>query len=227
MAVAVDQASLGTAAANATSATITTTNAVAALAHVIVLLGMWRTDPPPANTVTVAGNAATQAHTIVSGALRLGLFYYYAAAGLASSSAIVGTGQAGSNGILMCAASYTGIDTTGTVTGFNATAAATAAYSSGNVSASAGDALIGGCWGDGAQRTSTPTGPAVERSDFNTATTGQSVTLVDKLSMSATDALAGTWSGTLDHMAIAVAFKPAAGAAVVIPSLVMAPHTPA
>jgi hypothetical protein len=218
MAVSFDKA-LGTATANAQTATITTTNAVAVGAHIIVLHGIWRSTAPTGHTCTATGLTFTLAHQIASGDLRVSLWYAYAAAGFASSSAIVVGGNAGTNGILSAASSWLGIDTSGTVTAFGGAAAATAAWSTGSIGANSGDALIGGAWGDGSQRTSTPTSPANERVDANSATTTQSITIVDKLSVAGSDSLAGTWSGTLDHIAIAAGFKAAAGGGVTVKQL--------
>jgi hypothetical protein len=211
MAVAVDQASLGSAAGNVTTTTLTTTGAVASGAHVIVLLGTWNSPP---RTHSVSGSLTwTQAHVVTSGDLRVSLWYAPAPAGLASSTALTVGTPSGVSGVLACANSYTGIDTAGTVVAFNGAGAATAAWATGSVAGGAGDALIGGAWGDGTLRTSTVTGPAVERIDVNSGVTSQSVTLVDKLTVAGSDSLAGTWSGALDHIAIGVAFKAAAGAA--------------
>lgn len=226
MAVTVDQASLGTA-ATSESAVITTTATVAAGGMIVVLAGMF--NATAASLHTVAGGSLTwvSAHTVQSGSYRISLFYAFAPSGLASGTGITVSDTGGTSDITCCAASYLGVDTSGTVVALNGGSASTAAWASGSVAANSGDAIIGGAAGDGTLRTSTPTAPAVERVDFNSATTSGSITLVDKLTVAGSDSVAGTWSGTLDHRALGVAFKAAAVAATEIPILVMAPPIPA
>lgn len=211
MAVTVDQASLGTAAGTVTaSVTFATTAAVASGGMLVVLIGVFSAGLP-AHTVSGGGLTWAQAHTSTSGSLRVSLWYAFAAAGLASGTNLTAGPGSGSHDITVCSASYLGVSTSGTVTGFNAAAASTAAWATGTIAGASGDAYIGGAFGDGTLRTSTPTSPAVERVDFNSATTSGSVTLVDKLSGSASDNLAGTWSGTLGHIGLGASFLPAAG----------------
>lgn len=211
-AAAIDQGNIGTAAVSTglSSANLVTTAAVASGGLIVLLVGRFNSS---GGTLSVSGGSLTwvQGHTVLSGSLRLSIFLAYAPAGLASVTTLTATNSAASNDFTMCAASYTGFPSTFTVAAFNGVAAATAAFSSSSVAAAAGDALIGGAYGDGTLRTSTPTSPAVERVDFNSATTGGSVTLIDKLSVAGTDTLDGTWSGTLNHIGAAVAITPSAG----------------
>jgi hypothetical protein len=211
LAVTVDQANIGTRAdTGVLSSNLTTTAAVAAGAMIVALVHNFNS---AAETLSMSGGSLTwvQAHTTTSGSLRISLFYAFAPSGLASSSTLTVTASTGGNDMTWCAASYAGVDTSGTVVAFNAAAASTAAWSSGSVAGNSGDALIGGAGGDGTLRTSAPDAGNTERIDFNSATTSGSVTLVDKLSSAGTDTLDGDWSGTLGHIGIGVSFKPAAG----------------
>ncbi len=208
MAITFDK-TLGYASANGTSQSFSTTGAVAAGGLIVVVAGIWRTSTP-AMTVSGGSLAWTQARTQTSGDLRVSLWWAEAPSGLAAATAITCAGSGGTNGILFGGAAYTGHQTGSPTTGqTNAGTGASTAWNSGNVSATSGNAIIGGSWGDGSQRTST-TG-ATERMDVNSATTGQSLTIVDKLSVSGTDSLSGTWSGAIDHIDIAVEFVAASG----------------
>lgn len=217
MAVTVDQANAGTQAtsgvASGGTANTTTTATIAAGACIVVLTGAFVSGGGQNLSVTGSGLTWTVGHESQNGNIRAEIWYAFAPAGLASGSTI-GTVLGGATGgdVTFVIASYLGVDSTGTITGLNAAGATNTTWASGSVTANAGDALIGGSWVDGTLSTSTATGPAVERIDFNSATTGESVTLVDKLSMSATDSLAGTWSNSVTHVGIAAAFKPSAAA---------------
>jgi hypothetical protein len=222
MAITVDQASLGTQAQSGVSSSSTTTTAtVASNAMIVMLIGGYRSGGGHTHSVATTGGLTwTQAHSVVNVALRLSLFYAFAPSGLASGTSL-GPGQSIAGDMTWCMNSYLGVDSADAVEAFNGASATTAAWASGSVSSVSGNALIGGSWGDGTLRTSTATGPAAERIDFNSATTSGSNTLVDKLSVSGSDSLAGTWSGTLDHVAIAVAFNASAGGtpkSLIIPS---------
>jgi hypothetical protein len=178
-------------------------------------------------TATMGGVGMSVAHGLRSSSLHAWIFYGFPAGGLASSSALV-VSHANTPDTIIGAASYLGVDSTGTVTAFNSGAASTAAWSSGNVAGNSGDALIGGAFVDnGSVSSSTPGGSANERIDQNVA--GQSETLVfeDILSIAGTTALTGTWNAAGSHLAIAASFKPSAAAAVSLPILVMAPPIPA
>lgn len=212
MAVTVDQTSLGTGNASGSNPTLTTTGAVAAGGHIIVVAGRFNSTN---STMAVSGGALTwtQDHTAVSGSIRTSVFRAPAPAGLAASTVLTlthtGGGVADS---IFGAASYLGIDTVGTVVAVNGGGASTAAWSSGSVAGNSGDALVGGAFVDaGAVSSSVPTAPAVERIDRNIAGQSESLTMADILSLSGATALAGTWNAAGGHVAVAVAYKAAAG----------------
>lgn len=215
MAAAIDQGNIGTAAkgsgeANSNLVTFNTTAAVAAGAMIVIAAFRFNNTN---TTLTASGGSLTwaAAHNVTSGTIRGYLFYAFAPSGLASGTALTVTASSGSNDWTVCAASYAGLDSADALQAVNGSAAGTAAWATGTIGGSAGDAYIGFAAGDGTLRTSTTTAPAVERIDFNSATTAGSITLVDELEGEANDALAGTWSGTLGHVAVGAAFKVAGG----------------
>lgn len=218
-AVAIDRANLGTGAATgATSVNITTSASVATGGMIAMLIFVFHTGGAVNTTLTGSGGGLTWvvAHSSVSVNVRLALVYAFCPSGLAASSTITANAAEAAD-ITCCAASYTGIDTSGTVVAFNASAASSTAWASGTVAGNSGDAYIGGSGGDGTLSTSTPTSPAVERIDFNSATSSGSITLVDKIGGNASDSLAGTWTNSITQIGIGVAFKPLAAAAAAPP----------
>lgn len=219
MAVTVDQPNIGTNATTAqTNATLTTTAAVAAGGTLIWLVFRFKSGGPELYTATGGGLTWATVTNVISGNIRLHMFAAFAPAGLASSTALATTGGVGGGDNTGCAASYLGVDQSGTVAAavraFNSTAASTAAWSSGTLTGSlVGDAVIGGAGSDGSLLTSVIAGDNVERIDFNSAGTSGSVTLVDDLDAEVNDTAAGTWSGAQAHVALGAAFIPAGGAA--------------
>lgn len=220
MAVTVDQANIGTAAkgsaeANNNLIAFNTTAAVASGAMIAILAFRFRSGG--GGTITGSGGSLTwtTVHSITSGNIGIWLICAFAPSGLASGTTLTVTSTSNNNDWTVGADSYLGVDTSGTVSAAviatGGASAGTAAWSTGSIGGASGNALIGGAGGDGTLRTSTPTSPANERIDFNNATTAGSITLVDKLSISGSDSLAGTWSGTLDHVAVGAAFAAAAG----------------
>lgn len=207
---------LGTGNAGASAAvSLVTTNTVAAGGRLVLLVGSFKTAQGTYSVTTAAGLTWAQDHTVVSGQIRVAVFSAPAPSGLASGSTITitNTGGSATGDFIVGGESYLGIDTSaGYVTGFNGAAAATAAWATGSITASSGDAIIGGAWVDaGAVSSSTPTSPAVERIDKNVAGQSETLTLVDKLSVAGSDALAGTWNAAGGHVAIGVGYKAAAG----------------
>lgn len=211
MAITVDQTSLGTGnASGAASVSMTTTAAVASGGMIAFVVGMFR-NAVITVTATMAGTSMTAAHNLRSGSLHIWLFYGFPSGGLASGSTLQATFTGNTADTICGAASYAGVDTTGTVTAFNAAAAATAAWGSGNVAGNSGDALIGGMFTDGGASSSTPGGTAVERIDRNVAGQSETLVLEDILSIGGTTALAGTLDTAASNIAVAAAFKPVAG----------------
>lgn len=234
MALTVDQANIGTSVGTAQqNNAFNTTADVAAGAMIVIEAHRFRSGGTGVYTGTGGGLTWTTVATSSSGNILVCLACAFAPAGLASGTSIGINGSVNNNDYTIVAASYLGVDTSGTVTAAvratNTGAAGTAAWSTGTIAGSAGDGYIGGAGGDGSLRTSTPastngTTPG-EQIDFNSGTSSGSVTLVSKLSGAASDSLAGTWSGTLTHVTVGAAFILAGGAAEVPPpNLMLAPY---
>lgn len=207
MAATVDQANIGTKAATGVlSTTFDTTATVAVGGMLVVLNGRFNAGTPTA-TMAVSGGGLTWVNTLLgtSGNMKLYISTALAPAGLASGTTLTVTQSSGTGDITLVASSYLGL-ASATPTAQNSTATATTAWASGTVGAANGDLLVGGAWGDGSLVTSTATGPGVERVDFNSATTNESVTLIDKLTVTGSDSLAGTWSATIDAIGAAASF---------------------
>jgi len=222
MAITVDQAALaptagstGTGSANITQQnhTFNTSAAVASGAMIVILAHRFHTGGITGTiTGTGGGLTWTTVHKSESGNIGIYLVAAFAPSGLASATSIGVNCSVNSNDYTITAASYLGVDSSGGIAGairaFNAGSGAGPGWASGSVTGTAGDALIGGAGGDGTISTSTPSA-GVERDDFNSGTSSGSITLIDKLSVSGTDSLAGTWSNTLANVSVAAAFKPA------------------
>jgi hypothetical protein len=212
MAVTLDQTSLGTLAASgvgAGGATFNTTNAIATGGMAVILAGRFYFTAATAITASGGGLTWNVAHTFQSGNLRVSLIYAFAPAGLASGTTIT-INSTGSD-VTLLSASYLGVDTSGTVVSTGNSTATNTAWTSGSVTATAGNAIIGGAFGDGTLSTSTASA-GTERGDFNSGTTSGNVTLVDKLSSAGgSDNVAGTWTNSLAHLGIVAEFKAAAG----------------
>jgi hypothetical protein len=96
----------------ATSHTLTTTAAAAALSRVIVLISYFSSSPGTGITgVTIGGTAATRDGRHTNGGDLFEIWSRHVAGGLANTSAIVATGTAG-GGCFMGAISFLGIQST-------------------------------------------------------------------------------------------------------------------
>lgn len=216
MAVALDTTAGTNAQTGVGDGSLTTTAAIAA-SSVLLFCGL-RFRGGGASSSGASGGGLTWAnlHSATSGSIGLWIYGAIAPAGLASSTALTING-AGTGEWTTCALAYSGVDVSGTVSNavraFANTAAGTAAWSSGAIGGNAGDAYVACAAGDGTLRTSTPTAPGVERVDFNSATSSGSITVVDEIGGGAGETVAGTFSGTLAHLCVALALKPAAGGA--------------
>jgi hypothetical protein len=213
LAVTVDQASLGTQAQSGVTASTRATTAAVASGAMIVAFTFTFTTASPTASHTMSGGGLTwvRDHTATSGTLRISMHHAFAPSGLASGTDLTNT-SANTSDHTWCMYSLAGVDTGTPVAAFNAAAASTAAWSSGALTGTgAGDAAVGGAGSDGSLLTTTPGGDAVERIDFNSATTSGSVNLNDDLNAEADDTVTGTWSGAQAHIGIAVSYNPAAG----------------
>lgn len=210
MAVALD-ASLGQGNASAASSSnFSTTSAVASGAHIICIVGWFHNG---ASTVAVSGGSLTWTEDVVlrSGSVHISIQRAYAASGLASSTTITATFTGATPDSILGACSYTGIDTTGTVVASGSGSGTGTGWSSGSVASTSGNALIGGAFEDGATTASTPTSPGVEEFEKQVAGQTETLTMVDKVSVSGSDSIAGTWGTSTTWIAAAVCYKAAAG----------------
>jgi hypothetical protein len=212
MAVALDQA-LGTGHnTGASTCSMTTTAAVAAGAHVIVVLGWFKNDATASTFTTTGGLTWTKDAELKSGSIHIAIWRASAPSGLASSTTLGVTIGAASDS-LMGAGSFTGIDTSGTVITSGTNNGTGTGWGSGTIASTSGNAVIGGSFCDGLTGSSSPTSPGVELFDFNNAGQNETETSVYKLSVSGSDSVDGTWSSSVSWIAGAVCYKAAAGAA--------------
>jgi hypothetical protein len=170
MAFSVDQASLGTifTSTNATSFTLTTTNAVASGGLIVVGVG-WFVNSVGALNVTVSGGGLTWTTAVqvgtASGADGCALGWALAPAGLASSTVLtIASGQTNGFGEPIAGAlSFLGSAASSPQDGTSSKAAAAGNPWSGNAISTSGssDLVVGVAWGDGnaGNTTDTPTSP--------------------------------------------------------------------
>lgn len=211
MAITVDQANIGTMASTGVTASNKATTAIVVSGAMIVALTFTFTTGGATASHTMSGGGLTwtRAHTSSTGTIRISLHYAFAPIGLASGTTLTHTSASNSDHT-WAMASYLGVDTGTTFSAFNNGTGPGAPWASGSVAGNSGDALIGGAAGDGTLRTSTTDAPGNERIDFNSATSGGSITLADKLSIAGTDTLDGDFDGALTYLGIGVSFIPAA-----------------
>jgi hypothetical protein len=220
LAVTLDTA-LGTKAQSAsTTAVLTTTAAVASGGHILLVAGHFFAG---ATTRACAGGSLTWTEDayLKSGSLHISIFRASAPSGLASSTNITVTwGNAGDS--LVGAGSFLGIDTSGTVIASGTNNGSLAGWGTGSIASTSGNMLFGGAFMDGAVTTSTPTSPASELFDVNSAGQTETATGAYKLSVSGSDSIDGTWASAAGWAAAGVCYKATAGAATVVRSRLLA-----
>lgn len=225
MAITLDQP-LGSNSNNGvTSVTITTTNAAASGARVVVVFSWFQNTPFTAPTCTVGGTAATLDKQIDNGNDHFAIFSRVVAGGLASSSSIVCTmtGTGGGGGVLAASVSYLG--TTGADTSNSNTTTGTG-FSSGAAANAVADALFVG--GAGNETATTSVGGTntngTSRFDIWNAAAGQGLRMLDQIVSSiGSQALTGTWNVTSSATTGALMIYSGTAGATGIPDLIMAP----
>jgi hypothetical protein len=219
VAIAHDQA-LGTGnSSGVLTTTLTTSVGTASTGHIVLLAGRFNNI---AAVMSISGGGLTwaTAHSSIVSTLGMYLFYAPFSSSVASGTVLTVTHASGTPDCIIGARSYTGIDTAGTVTAFNAGTSATTPWTSGNVTGSSTNALIGGAFRDGGTTTSSaPGGSATERIDFNVPGQSETLVLEDILSIAGTTALTGTWDATTSSISIAASFKAAAGGGTTVKQL--------
>lgn len=213
MAVTVDQTSIAPLGAGpATNVVSITTNVPVAAGSLIELtVGRFSSTPASTLSITAAGGLTWTQVTVANGNVRTSKFYALAPAGLASGTTLTATNTAGSSDLLMAGFALAGVDavtpfrTSGTGTG------ATTAWTTNAVAGLSTDALTGSSFGDGAATSSTPTAPAVEAFDFNSAGQSEYITCAYKLSVAGSDSIAGTLLAAATHAEVGVAYRASTG----------------
>jgi hypothetical protein len=208
-------ANLGTGKGHATSSwSLVTTNAVATGGCIILGVACFASGSVTGFTVSGGGLTwNTGSSFIASGSLKIRVFYAFAPSGLASGTTLsISDTGGGANDNMAAAISLLGVNTTGTISSSAGSGATGAGWSTGNILANNGDAMVGFAFEDGSgTATSTPTSPAVEFADFNDATQTEAFTAAYKLTVAGTDVIAGTWSASVTHIRAGVSLTPAAG----------------
>jgi hypothetical protein len=209
MAPALDQVLGQNLATSGTTVTVTTTAAAAAGSKIFACFSWWNSGVA---TLTVAGGGLTWSSRVQvngGGGDRYAIWSADAPAGLASGSTITSTIGVGGGGQFLNVVSYTGLATGTTI--------------------SADALFIGGAGVEATtSTTSTPTaGTEIAGSDVYSATAQQGTAAGYTIAATvAARAITGTWVGgtsTANTGAIVV-FPAAAGAASLLPRLVMAPN---
>jgi hypothetical protein len=230
MAPALDQVLGQNLATSGTTVTVTTTAAAAAGSKIFACFSWWNSGVA---TLTVAGGGLTWSSRVQvngGGGDRYAIWSADAPAGLASGSTITSTIGVGGGGQFLNVVSYTGLATGTTADATNTATGTGASWSSGSATNISADALfIGGAGVEATtSTTSTPTaGTEIAGSDVYSATAQQGTAAGYTIAATvAARAITGTWVGgtsTANTGAIVV-FPAAAGAASLLPRLVMAPN---
>ena len=172
MAIAVDQASIGTGDAGSGTTCSITTSATVASGATIILAGGSSTSSRTLDSVSGGGLTwvvdKTQTETPVTSSLARA----YAPAGLASGTVITGTWSGSSNSRIMGAASFTVVDPAAPLdtTGGSSSPGATTAVTTGSITtAAAGELIVAAVYFDNPGRTNAETSPAVEAIEYASA----------------------------------------------------------
>lgn len=218
MAITVDDATLGTGNSSGGSGVptnLSTAGVVAATARIIIIAGQFSSVGATMSVGTTGGLTWATDIAAVSGNLRVSIFSAAAPSGLANGTTL-GIAHSNTHDAIIFAYSLLGVDTTTWAIGSNSTGAATAAWSSGNVTPGGGNyALVGGAFVDSGSVSSSTPAAGSERVDLNVPGQSETLTLVDQLTVSGTNTISGTWNAAATHLAAAVAYAELAGGAVV------------
>lgn len=219
MAITVDQF-LGTGKAGAsTTTTLVTAQTVAAGAMIVLQAGRFNAS---GTTMSCAGGGLTwvEDKTAQAGSIRSSTFRAFAPVGLASGTTLTVT-HTGASDCMLCAESFLGVDTVGTIVNTGTNTGTGTGWDGGSVAVN-GNLLVGGGFCDGLIGSSLPTAPGVEFADFNDTPQNETATGVYNLAAAGTTTIAGTWSGSVTWIATSVAYKAlASGGFVVARPIVM------
>jgi hypothetical protein len=224
MAVAISKLTIGSAAVDTALGTVAFTTSVAVPAGDFITLDIGAAYTSGTPTVTgISGGSLTwtidkQASAAVVGP-NVGLVAKASAqapAGLASGTTITATFSASAaGGRSIAGASFTGVATSSPVDGTPPAVAsftATTAWATGSATIAAGSVVTGMAWQATSNFTSAPTSPSLEEYDINGGAASFSATGAYRIEASSGSfTVAGTWSGSASGLALAVAYKAAAG----------------
>jgi hypothetical protein len=229
VAIAVDQATIGSAAIDSALGTVAFTTTVAVPAGDFITLDIGAAYTSGSPTVTgIADDAVShltwtidkQASAAVVGP-NVGLVAKASAqapAGLPSGTTITATFSASAaGGRSIAGSSFTGVATSSPVDGTPPAVAsftATTAWATNAATIAAGSLLSGMAWQATSNFTSVPTSPSIEEYDINGGAGSFSATGAYRIEVSGGSfTVAGTWSGSSSGLALAVAYLAAAGGA--------------
>lgn len=236
MTIALNNANAGTAhldGPNATSIPVTTSATIASGALVVVGFGF---DLSSATVTSIAGGTGLSWHITNKGSSVAGfdgcaLAWTLAPSGIASSTTLTATLSATCFGRCAGVMSFTGVDTTTTTDGAavtNQDAGATTAWTSGNVTASAGSLTCTVCWTEAG--TSSTATAGTEALEANTGNGDGGIVMHYRIDAGGgTVTNAGTWNSNVRWVTASQAFLAAAGGGGgggPAPELVMAPRDP-
>jgi hypothetical protein len=231
VAIALDQANIGTTGSDASSGTtitVTTTASVAANRFIVLAIGGFAS----AITVTaVSDNSGSpltwtvdkQGHATNPASPLAAIASAQAPAGLASGTVITVTYSASSQARAISASTWSGVATSSpvdTTAGPVGVSPAATGYTTGNVTVAAGSVLIGNTMQETGAFTSTPTAPSIELRDWLSSGGSSQVANYRIETSAGTVANAGTFSTAGQSNTVAVAYKAAPAA---LQALTMAP----
>lgn len=218
MAIALDQANIGTTgqdAGSGTTITVTTTAPVAANRFIVLEIGGFA---PSITVTTISDNSGSpltwtvdqQGHVANPASALAAIASAQCPAGLASGTVITVTYSASSQARAVSVSTWSGVATTSpvdTTAGPVGVSPAAAGYTTGNVAVLAGSVLISSTMQETGAFTSTPTAPSIELRDW-LSTSGSSQVANYRIEASAgTVAVAGTFSTAGQSNTVAVAYK--------------------
>lgn len=216
MAIAIDQATIGTGSTSGSGTTqvLTTSQAVASGGFIVLLVAWYGSG---ITLSSVGGGSLTwaidaQGKNATDSSAGIAIVSAQAPSGLASSTNITATfsGTVSARGVwgmsFTGVASSSALDVAGTIQ-----TAGTQAWSTGTLAGVQDNGVVvAGSWRTSGGESNTITGPAVETHDFELATTDDACGGYKILTTGGSVSVAGTWTGSGTHSSIGAAYKVAA-----------------
>jgi hypothetical protein len=223
VAITVDQADLGGSQAissASTSITLTTTQAVASGALIVVCSGGYNGST---TSVTITGGGLTWTTEIVDtmspgspGAPAPGISSAFAPSGLAASTVLTATWDVSASVRTIGASSFLGVDTVdkvGNVAGPVGVSPAAQPWTTGSVSIEAGSLLIGVNFNESTNAVNTPTAPSVDLTEVGHSDGFRCVASYRIESSAGSYAVAGSWGATAQSTTVAAEYRVSAAEA--------------